>query len=136
MSIDYAPLAPALWPLLNKFYREQRSAMRGDKAAQAWVAREDEIIAALNLTPVADGHWLTGLLVADTCRGQGVARQLVTRAVASVDGPVWLFCDPALTAFYQRLGFALARDLPQALADRLVRYQRNKALIAMTTPAP
>ena len=136
MSIDYAPLAPTLWPLLNKFYREQRSAMRGDKAAQAWVARDGEIIAALNLTPVADGHWLTGLLVADACRGQGVARRLVAQAVASVAGPVWLFCDPGLAAFYQRLGFALANDLPQVLAERLVRYQRNKALIAMTTPAP
>ncbi|MGY4492761.1 GNAT family N-acetyltransferase [Pseudomonas sp. TE3610] len=131
MSIDYGPLAADLWPLLNKFYREQRSSMRGDKAAQAWVARQGEIVAALNLTPVADGHWLTGLLVALACRGQGVASALVQHAVASVPGPVWLFCDPDLAGFYQRLGFVEQYDLPQALAERLVRYQRSKALIAM-----
>ena len=131
MSLHYDLLAPDLWPLLNKFYREQRSPMRGDKAARAWVARADDIVAALNLTPVVGGHWLTGLLVAQALRGAGVARALVEHAVAAVEGPVWLFCDPELAGFYQRLGFVEHYDLPQSLAERLVRYQRNKALIAM-----
>ena len=129
--VSPAPLPADLWPLLNKFYRDQRSAMRGDKAARAWVTRRGEIIAALNLTPVADGHWLTGLLVAQAWRGQGVAGELIEQAVASVTGPVWLFCDPALAGFYQRSGFIERYDLPQVLNERLVRYQRNKALIAM-----
>lgn len=127
----FHPLAPERWPLLNKFYREQRSPMRGDKAARAWVARQGEIIAALNLTPVAQGQWLTGLLVAQACRGQGVGSRLIEQAVASVGSPVWLFCDPELAGFYQRLGFVEDYDLPQSLAERLVRYQRTKALIAM-----
>ncbi|EIK98270.1 hypothetical protein PMM47T1_03364 [Pseudomonas sp. M47T1] len=128
---DYLPLAPDRWPLLNKFYREQRSSMRGDKTAQAWVAREGDIVAALNLAPVVGGQWLTGLLVAQDQRGRGVARALIEQATASVEGTVWLFCDPELAAFYQRLGFREHYDLPQSLAERLVRYQRNKALIAM-----
>ncbi len=131
VNIDYAVLDAQLWPLLNKFYRQQRSSMRGDKGARAWVARQGEIIAALNLTPVAEGHWLTGLLVAEACRGQGVARTLIGQALASAAGPIWLFCDPQLAGFYQRLGFVEHYQLPQVLNERLVRYQRNKALIAM-----
>ncbi|WP_245217800.1 GNAT family N-acetyltransferase [Pseudomonas eucalypticola] len=129
--MEPAPLPADLWPLLNKFYREQRSSMRGNKAACAWVTRRGEIVAALNLTPVDEGYWLTGLLVAEACRGQGLAHELIQQAVASVSGPVWLFCDPGLAGFYQRSGFVEHYGLPQVLNERLVRYQRTKALIAM-----
>lgn len=89
------------------------------------------IIAGLNLTPIAQGHWLTGLLVDPAHRGQGIAAMLVERARAQLPGPLWLFCHPDLQALYERMGFATAPALPQALADRLERYRRSKSLIAM-----
>lgn len=124
-------LAPLLQPLLGKFYRAHRSPMRAPDGAQTWVARRQEILAALNLTPVDHGHWLTGLLVAPTERRQGLASQLIEHALARTTGPVWLFCHPDLLGFYQRLGFEPATQLPPALAERLARYQRSKALLAL-----
>ncbi len=135
-AIVYAPLEAPLWPLMNKFYRAHQSSMKAVKDAQLWVARQEEIIAGLCLRPMANGYWLTGLFVAPARRGQGVAGELVSQAVATCDGPVWLFCDPELQGFYEKLGFNLDVELPHALHERLVRYQRNKAMIALgVTPA-
>ncbi|KAF1025667.1 MAG: hypothetical protein GAK37_02826 [Pseudomonas sp.] len=124
-------LAEPLWPLLNKFYRSHDSSMKALKGARLWVAREGEIIAGLNLSPVVGGQWLTGLFVAQAYRKQGVAGRLIREAVASVEGTVWLLCHPDLEGFYQRLGFTQDTRLPQSLAERLVRYKRNKPMIAM-----
>lgn len=130
-AITYAPLEAPQWPLLNKFYRSHQSSMKAVKDAQLWVARGDEIIAGLCLRTQTHGFWLTGLFVAPLSRKQGVAAALVNRAVTACDGPVWLFCDPELQGFYEGLGFTLEAELPQALHERLVRYQRNKAMIAL-----
>ena len=130
-AIIYAPLEAVLWPLMNKFYRAHQSSMKAVRDAQLWVARQEEIVAGLCLRPIAHGHRLTGLFVAPGLRGQGIAGALVSQAVAACDGPVWLFCDPQLQGFYEKLGFSLDVELPHALHERLVRYQRNKAMIAM-----
>ncbi|MCQ4312046.1 GNAT family N-acetyltransferase [Pseudomonas stutzeri] len=119
-------------PLLNKFYRAHRSHMRVPAGARCWIAGNTEIVAGLCLTGIDDGHWLTGLLVAPGQRNQGLAKQLIEQALSNSEGPVWLFCDPKLKAFYQQLGFSEpASVLPEALAARLQRYNRNKALIAL-----
>ncbi len=54
--------------------------MRTSDAGEVWVARAGEIIGGLSLTPVPDGQWLTGLLVAPDWRGKGVARLLIDHA--------------------------------------------------------
>jgi GNAT superfamily N-acetyltransferase len=119
-------------PLLNRFYRAHRSHMRVPEGARCWVAGNTAIVAGLCLTAVGGGHWLTGLLVTPDLRNQGLARRLIARAMSDSDGPVWLFCDPKLKAFYQQLGFIEpASVLPEALAARLQRYNRNKALMAL-----
>ena len=130
-AITYSQLEAPLWPLMNKFYRSHQSSMKAVKDAQLWVARHEEIIAGLCLRPVANGHWLTGLFVAPESRRQGVAATLIDRAVKDCDGPVWLFCDPGLQGFYEGLGFSVDTRLPDVLHERLVRYQRNKAMIAL-----
>ena len=130
--MHYRRRPAALTPLADKFYRAQRSPMRTAPGAQVWVAEQAAIVAALCLQPVAHGHWLTGLLVAKPQRGQGLARQLINTAQASCHTPLWLFCHPQLSAFYQRLGFTPVDDLPQVLAERLARYQRSKPLLAFT----
>ncbi|MFJ2981089.1 MULTISPECIES: GNAT family N-acetyltransferase [unclassified Pseudomonas] len=117
--------------LLNHFYKQHGSRMRAAGDGELWVARSGEVIAGLSLSPVAGGHWLTGLLVAPQWRSQGVAARLVEAALAQAHGCTWLFCHPDLQAFYQRLGFTTACDLPDALASRLARYQRSKRLVAL-----
>lgn len=90
-----------------------------------------EIIAALCLRPVADGQWLSGLFVAPAQRRQGLANGLVMQSLKAHPQPVWLFCHPDLSAFYQHQDFHPCPLLPLELAQRLARYQRNKALIAL-----
>ena len=130
-DIEFCQLPALCQPLLDKFYRSHRSPMRTSAATQMWVAREQDIIGALCLTSVADGHWLTGLFVSPHRRGEKLASRLMTRARADLTGPVWLFCHPELARFYERSGFALATELPPTLADKLARYQRTKALVGM-----
>ncbi len=124
-------LSSELRPLLNKFYRCHRSHMRAPAEASYWVAGHSDIVAGLCLTEVADGRWLTGLLVAPDQRGRGLASSLVSRALIACEGPVWLFCEPKLTRFYQQFGFKLAETLPEPLASRLKRYNQHKRLTAM-----
>lgn len=130
------PLTCTLLPspqrrLLEQLYRQHGSRMRTAGDGQQWVARANEIVGGLNLTPVAEGYWLTGLFVAPQCRGQQVASRLIEAALMANPAPVWLFCDPQLAAFYARLGFSSTQHLPEALASRLARYQRSKPLLAM-----
>ena len=124
-------LAAPLWPLLNKFYRSHNSSMKALMSGQLWVARDTEIVAGLCLTPVVGGQWLTGVFVDPAYRGQGLAGRLIHQAVAKVDGTVWLLCHPDLETLYQRMGFSQDTVLPQSLSERLVRYKRNKPMIAM-----
>ena len=128
---QYTQLDDALWPLMNKFYRRHQSSMKAVRDAQLWVGKRDEIVAALCLRPMAEGLWLTGLLVDPACRGQGVAAALMAEALATVAQPVWLLCHPDLREFYQGNGFSANPPLPYALAERLLRYSRSKPMIAM-----
>ncbi|WP_434571930.1 GNAT family N-acetyltransferase [Pseudomonas sp. Z3-6] len=130
-EIHYTQLDEPLWPLMNKFYRAHQSSMKAVRDAQLWVARRDEIVAALCLRPVSGGHWLTGLFVDPTYRVQGIGARLIAEAVKDVDEPVWLFCHPDLRGFYERRGFSFDPELPYAMAERLSRYARSKPMIAM-----
>lgn len=105
--------------------------MRTRAAHQVWVAEDAQIIGALCLQPVADGQWLTSLLVDAGQRRQGVASDLITRALQAVDTPVWLFCHPDLQPFYARLGFSSCESPPGPLAERLLRYKKKKILNVM-----
>ncbi len=132
MLLDISPLTPIQFPLLDKFYRAQRSPMRIGRAERAWVARSGgEVVAGVCLTPVAHGYWLTSLLVAPAHRDAGLATALLKRLRSQVHGPIWLFCHPDLQGFYERNGYGPCEQLPEALADRLASYRRHKRLIAM-----
>lgn len=128
-SFHFSRLSVPERPLLNKFYKSHGSAMRTSDGGEAWVARAGEIVGGLSLTPVPGGQWLTGLLVAPSWRGKGVARLLVDNACGAER--TWLFCHPDLQGFYERLHFVVSEELPQPLADRLARYRRSKPLVAM-----
>lgn len=117
--------------LLDHFYRQHGSRMRASAGARLWVARAPLIVGGLSLGEVPGGQWLTGLFVAPDWRGRGIAAKLIEAALADALSPTWLFCHPDLQPFYQRLGFAPASVLPVVLAERLTRYRRSKALVAL-----
>ena len=135
-ELHIEPLAEPLWPLLNKFYRRHNSPMKAQKGGRLWVARDSEIVAGLCLTQVVGGQFLTGVFVDPAYRGQGLAARLIRQAVAEVDGTVWLLCHPDLEGLYQRIGLSQDTVLPQSLSERLVRYKRNKPMIAMGLQSP
>ena len=126
---------PAHYPLLQRFYRAQRSGMRVRDASQVWVARDAELRAGLCLRRVEHGHWITGLLVDAALRRRGIAGHLLARVRQAMPGPLWLFCDPALADFYRRQGFAECQQLPAALDSRLARYRRSQRLLALCSTA-
>ena len=130
-DLQISPLALAQRPLLDKFYRAERSPMRVGNAQRLWVARCGGIVAGLCLSAVDDGHWLTGLWVASQARGAGVGSRLLGQVIAETPEPIWLFCNPHLLAFYQPLGFAACDQLPQPLHERLMRYRQSKRLLAL-----
>ncbi|MBX9914564.1 MAG: GNAT family N-acetyltransferase [Pseudomonadaceae bacterium] len=130
-TVVYQWLDEALVPLANKFYKSQRSSMRAGRGEQIWVAKETDIIAACCLKPQEHGHWLTALLVAEPLRQQGIASALLHNLRGNISGPIWLFCQPNLVDFYQRQGFQAANQLPQALTQRLQRYQQKQPLQAL-----
>jgi len=117
--------------LLDHFYRQHGSRMRAAGEGEQWVARAGEMIAGMNLITVAGGRWLTGLFVAPDWRGQRVAARLIEAGLQGSAGPTWLFCEPPLAPFYERLGFSITEQLPEALASRLARYRRSKPLVAL-----
>lgn len=127
--MQFHPLPDLHRPLLDKFYRAHRSGMR--VRGQAWVAKEGEIVGALSLTPLAGGHWLTGLFVAPRWRGRGVAAGLLETAIAATSCDIWLFCEPGLIGFYRQTGFVETADLPPELSSRLSRYRQTKPLVAL-----
>lgn len=131
----YQRLPCVLLPLANKFYKGQRSNMRVGRNDQVWVAQQGEIIAACCLKPQDHGHWLTALLVAEQHRQQGIASALLDTLRRDTRGPIWLFCHPDLLGFYQRQGFQPAHCLPDALAQRLLRYQHKQRLQALISDA-
>ena len=131
VTLTLQQLPRELLPLANRFYRRHHRGMKVNGQQQIWVLRAPDICASLCLQPVETGHWLTALLVAPAMRAQGLGTQLLDQVRAEVDGPIWLFCAPHLTPFYQRCGYQLAAHLPESLDSRLQRYQRSKSLVAL-----
>ena len=117
--------------MVNKIYREHRSQVSDRPDETVWVAEDLAIIAALRLRPVEHGHWLLGLFVQPDRRRHNLGSELVSAAMAGLDGPVWLFCHPSLSPFYFRLGFQPCQMLPEALASRLARYRQTQKLEAL-----
>lgn len=129
--IKYLELDALQRPLLAKFYKAHGSKMRGANQTSAFVARAPQILAALCLTTLPEGHWLTGLLVAPAYRNQGIAHNLLHTVRCNTEGKIWLFCKPELLVFYNASGYEPALELPHSLQEKLQRYQQTKSLIAL-----
>jgi N-acetylglutamate synthase-like GNAT family acetyltransferase len=48
---------------------------------------------------------LSNLIVFNRYRGKGIGSVLVDRCINATEKPIYLFCYPKLTKFYQRFGF-------------------------------
>ncbi len=118
--------------LADRFYRAHGSRMKTRAEHIIWTLNTDRMLAALCLQAVAQGHWLTSLFVDPGYRRAGLASTLLDAACTSVEGPVWLFCQPQLEPLYRQQGFTRSTCLPESLAGKLQRYRRSKDLMAMT----
>ena len=134
MTLRFECLAEIALPLANRFYRSEGSRMTARSRHRVLVLRDTEIRAALCLQPVADGTWLTNLLIAREKRAQGLATRLLAEARSLTHGPIWLFARPELEGFYIRRGYEPGAVRPPELDERLSRYRRNKKLVALVQP--
>lgn len=132
MPLEITQLAPELYPLVNRFYRQYQRGTKVSSQHRIWIGRElDQILCSVCLQSVTDGYSLTSLLVDPQQRQRGYASALLAAVRANCHGPIWLFCKPELSAFYSRMGYRETDSLPESLTDRLTRYQRQKPLIAL-----
>jgi len=123
------------FPLVNKFYRQQKAKSKASGHDTVWVAKEHhKIIAVARITPLPSLHLLlTGVHVSDNYRHQGIARELVTQC-CDINESVYTFSLSHLVDFYRQLGFVTlpTDDLPCELAQRFNAYiKQGRKIIAM-----
>lgn len=107
--------------------------MKARDVHQVWAVGAPDITACACIQAIsgAEGHWLTSLFVDPALRNRGLAGRLLSQLRMTIDGSIWLFCRPELVELYYRHGYHIASQLPESLACKLVRYQRDKDLIAL-----
>lgn len=134
-SITYHHLEPIKFPLVNKYYQAQGSNNRASKNQQVVIAKnqENQIVGVARLSPI-DNHWLlTGVHVAQSVRGQGIASQLVN-TLCERQSMVFTFAFEHLTALYQGCGFEIIvpADIPCELAQRFNAYvKQGRKIVVM-----
>lgn len=129
-------IAPIALPLVNKFYKGNRSRAKAKSSDKVWIVRKDdsngaEIIAALRVVQLCGHEFLTGVHVAEEYQGQGVAtsmlQQVFTRiyqqGLVRANKPCYTFPYRHLIDFYQGLGWQVI-DITQAPANFQTRYER------------
>lgn len=131
-------LRPEAAPLATRFYAAegQKEPARRDERIAVLRAGGGTIVAAVRLSP-REGHWvLRALRVADTRRGQGLARALMTFLLAGFSAPIWCFSLPHLTPFYQSLGFVplAPESAPGPIAGPFLAYRRHQPLVLLRYP--
>ena len=79
------------------------------------VASTNQIIGCGQIKPHSDGsHELASIAVAQSWRGQGVARALITQLITEHPGTLYLTCRSSLGSLYQKFGFEVVdeKNLP------------------------
>ncbi|GAA4894229.1 GNAT family N-acetyltransferase [Ferrimonas pelagia] len=132
MTPVYQWLSPQQAPLAGRFYASEgdKSSVRRDERIA--VARlEGRIVAALRLSP-REGHTLLrALRVAQSHRGQGLARGLLRFALTDSNAPIWCFALADLTPFYLTLGFIERSTAPAAILGPFQAYAQRQPLRLM-----
>ena len=145
-------IEPILLPLVNKFYQANGARARAKSSDRVWVVREQSaIIAALRVVHLCGHEFLTGVHVASSWQGRGVATLMLTevfKQLYSADvtdnavnpllnttvenkgkqhKPCYTFPYEYLIGFYSKLGWRQIekQELPLNMQSRYERYCRQ-----------
>lgn len=122
-------------PLIKQFYKKHGMRAQAPKGEAIYIATQDShIVAALRLSPAANGFLLRSMCVATELRQQGVGSYLLQQIQVEL-GKIDCYCFPYshLKAFYTRAGFQLISPdtAPEAIRDKFNRYLANGKTICL-----
>ncbi|MGB1238904.1 MAG: GNAT family N-acetyltransferase [Pseudomonadales bacterium] len=121
------------WRDAKAFYAHHHAGrvLRKERIAVLMNARE-QWLACARLRTVGEVQLLVGVLVEAALRGQGVAAALLESLQPMFTSrQSYLFCEPSLTALYQRHGFVSCEQPAPPLVPLLARYRRQQSLVCM-----
>ncbi|MGB0834513.1 MAG: GNAT family N-acetyltransferase [Psychrobium sp.] len=131
-SIEQLPAI--MIPLANKYYKTHKVGGSASGNNIVMVARKNgNIVGIARLAPIQEHWFLTGVHVAESERGQGIASQLI-KALCGQQPQVYSFPYQHLEAFYNNLGFTLMppEQIPSEIAARFVAYSKQgRKIVAM-----
>ncbi len=137
MSRECAWLSPLQAPLASRFYAAEGQKERARRDERIAVVRErGRIIAALRLSPRQGHTLLRALRVAEHCRGQGIASDLLRFALAGTETPLWCYALPELESLYRRAGFLPVATAPEPIFAPFQAYCRRQPLSLMLRLPP
>lgn len=120
-------LSPEMFPLANRFFKENGHKGKARSHERVFVWRENgKIIAALRACPKANGYLLRSVWVSIALRRTGLGSQLMQESLKRLSpSPCWCYPYSHLEAFYQRLGFHTmeANSVPEEIASPWLNYQ-------------
>ncbi len=129
-------LDPLKHPLVTRFYKTHYPSAKAKRDEATYVGYyQHQLVAALRLRQLENCRLLTGMVVAESYRGQGFAHQLIRYCQQqTLDQTDYCFAYPHLTHFYAQYGFAVidVEQLPETLKNLFIRYiNSGKNLIPM-----
>jgi N-acetylglutamate synthase-like GNAT family acetyltransferase len=136
-DLSFAVIDALRLPLVNRFYQHCRYSAKAVRNEHVCVVRrQQQIVAAVRLTPQADGSlFLRSMCVDPALRGQGIGRYLLAQLQPLLD-TAFCYCFPFshLPDFYASAGFIVAADtdVAPAVAEACQRYRRQgRAIVIM-----
>lgn len=81
----------------------------------------------------AEYNLMRSLLVAPNCRRQGIATELVTALLTSVDTDVYLTCRSEFIEFYRKFNFVVRQNNNECLPNIILK-EHKKGLTIMYRP--
>ena len=100
-------LAPELFPLAKKFYKQFGQSTKTNRQDKVYVAFSNGTMqACARIAPYGEARLLRGVFVAPNCRGQGLGSALITHALEKCAiNEVWTFPYVHLNGMYEALSF-------------------------------
>lgn len=106
-EVTIRALAPALFPMAKKFYKQFGQATKTNRQDQIYAAfGNNTMLACARIAPYGEARLLRGVFVAPAHRGQGLGRALVNHALENCSlSEIWTFPYTHLNGMYETLRF-------------------------------
>jgi N-acetylglutamate synthase-like GNAT family acetyltransferase len=136
VNLEFEKLDTLKLPLVQRFYKSHYPATKPKKNELVIVARRSgDICAVVRFRPIEQFQLLTGMVVNEQYRRQGIGHQLLNYCQQDmISNQVYCFAFTWLASFYQQHDFRTIdiEQLPNSLYILFQRYQNSgKSLVPM-----